>query len=114
MPPYRRADRTHARPARALLFPQFLTRTGDFPADLGLCRAGSLACTMMPHRFVNQRFIHFGAEDGVIQIDRPDYLIPEIENVNAWHGYLLLLPTRRRLLLGWLSRTISLPSVPER
>ena len=76
MTPQRRTDGTHAGAAGALLLPQLLARTRNFPADLGLGRAATrMPGAIVAHRLVDQLFVHFGAEDGVGQIDRADNLI---------------------------------------
>src|SRR5215831_7702488 len=86
MTPDRAADRTHTGASGALLLPELLTRTGDFRAGLHLVGARALRCRILPDRFVQQRFVDFGAEDFVRQLERADLLIIQIKNINRWHG----------------------------
>src|ERR1035441_6140729 len=57
MAPDRRPYGTDTRTARALLLPQLLARTSDFPAHLRRVRAGAIARLELPHRFVQKRLV---------------------------------------------------------
>src|SRR5258708_14362185 len=93
MPPQRAADGTHARASGTLLPPQRLARSGDFVTRLGRRRSAPHARQVMPHRFVQQRFIDVRAEHRVGQLHAADLLIAQIDNVYLRHGYFLALLT---------------------
>ena len=79
-----RPDRSDAGAAGALLLPQFLARTGNFPAALGFVRSGVLPGAVMLHRFPEQIFVD-RAEDLVGQIERPDLFAAQIVYVYRCH-----------------------------
>src|SRR5580658_10981087 len=54
----------------------------------------------MPHRFIQQRFIYRRAEHRVGQIQRADFLVAQIDDIYARHGYLLALRTTTYPPLG--------------
>src|SRR5690349_15748096 len=86
MPPQRRPDRSHARPARAFLFPQLLARSRYFGPNLGLVRSRPLAGLELPHRLVQQRLVHFGSEYIVREFNLADLLITPIHYVYRRHA----------------------------
>src|ERR1041385_7461706 len=93
MPPDRAADRAHARAACALLLPEFLARTGNLVACFDLVGTRSQPRPVMPHRFIEQRFIDLCAEHGVGQFNLADLLIIQIAYIHRGHLYLFALRT---------------------
>src|SRR6185312_10167738 len=87
VPPQRTADGTHARPAGALLLPQFLARSGHFMPGLGLGGSAPHARQMMPYGFIQQRFVDRRREYHIRQVHGADFFVTEIDDIYAWHGY---------------------------
>src|SRR5579863_4247440 len=84
VPPQRRADRTDAGAACALLLPQLLARPGHLPARLGGMGSGMLPGAIVLHRFPEQVFVD-RAKNFVGEIERPDLLAAQIVYVNRCH-----------------------------
>src|SRR5579859_6854670 len=97
MPPQWRPDRSDSRPARTLLLPQLLARTGNFPAALGLVRSSALPGAVVFHRLPEQIFID-RAEDLIGEIECPNLLAAQIVNINRCHVFAFLTTGHRPLI----------------
>src|SRR5579871_1086837 len=99
--PQRRPHRTDARPACAFLLPQLLTRTGNFTPGLSLVGARTQTRLILADRFVKQRFVDFGPEHFVGEVERAHFLVVQIQNIDCRHGsYLFALRTTTYPPLG--------------
>ena len=95
VPPERRTDRTHTGAAGALLLPQLLARARHFTAGLGLVRAARAGPPDTAGPLRRSGLVDLGAEHVVGEIERADFLIFKIDNIDSRHGsYLFALRTR--------------------
>jgi hypothetical protein len=85
MTPQRRADGAHARAARALLLPQFLSRARHFMPRFRRGRSRPPRSGMVTHRFIYKRFVHFGAEHRIGELNRAHHGAIQIHNVYTRH-----------------------------
>src|SRR5205085_10316885 len=58
-----------------------------FVAGLGFGRSTARARQIMPDRFIEQRLIDRSGENRVGQVQSADFLVAEIDDVYARHGY---------------------------
>src|SRR5579871_436803 len=94
MTPDRRANRTHTRPASALLFPELFAGASHFGPGFGLVGARPQSRLVLTNRFVKQRLVDFGAKHFVGQLQVADLLIIQIHYIDCRHGsYLFALRT---------------------
>ena len=62
--------------------------------SLGFGVASAETRPVVPNRLVNEVLVHLRAKDRIVQVDRADYLISKIKNVNCRHDYRFALRTR--------------------
>ena len=107
VPPQRRSNGAHARAAGAFLLPQLLAGTRYFMARLGRRGSRPPRGGSIPHRFIEQRLVYFGAEHCVRKLDRAHYRAVQVHNVYTaassccpyrWRGVRL---RSRRSARGW-------------
>ena len=75
-------------------------------AGLGFSIAAAETSPIMPDSFVNEVLIHRRAENRIVEVDRANYLITKIENVNCCHDYRLALRTRNIRTIGTRNSTL--------
>src|ERR1700719_3256372 len=92
MAPQRRPDGADTCAPGALLFPELFARAADLALILGLVRTRAPPRQIMPHCFVQQILVYFGAEYIVGKIDLANLFAFEIFNVRYWHGLLFTGP----------------------
>ena len=83
--PERRAQRSDAGAACALLLPELLARAAHVAARLGGAGAGALICHVGFDRFVNQRLVERRAEHVFRQRQLADFFVLEILNLHNRH-----------------------------
>src|SRR5713226_4960909 len=86
MAPERRANRAHARAARALLLPELAARAAHFALVLGLVRAATQPAQVPSRSFVQQVLVDLGAENRVRQLHLTDFLAIQIDYVDDRHN----------------------------
>ncbi len=67
-------------------FHSFLPEPATSPRTLVLCVPARMPAWILPHRFVQQRFVDFGAEHFVGQFYLADLLIIQIHYIDCRHG----------------------------
>ena len=82
--PQWRPDRANTRPARALLFPQLLARSGNASPDLGGVRARTSGGAIVLHRLPEQIFVD-RAKHLVGQFERPSFRSAQVVYIDSCH-----------------------------
>src|SRR5262249_44248118 len=83
--PQRRTYRTDTRAARAFLLPELAACAAHFALLFHFVRAAAKSSEIPARRFVQQVLIHLCTEDRVGQLDLPDFLAFQIDDIYDRH-----------------------------